>query len=70
MGVHKATLTQAGATLGDTVRVTIERDPDPLPADRDPREAPEFPPPWPLRAGAASAGPMSTDQLVACTRQM
>jgi hypothetical protein len=38
MGVHKATLAKAGAGLGDTVAVAIERDPDPLPADRVPRE--------------------------------
>jgi hypothetical protein len=36
MGVHKSTLAQAGAALGDTVAVTIERDPDPLPTDRVP----------------------------------
>lgn len=36
MGVHKATLEKAGAAKGSTVRVTIERDPDPLPTDRVP----------------------------------
>jgi hypothetical protein len=36
MGVRKATLAAAGATLGDVVTVTIERDPDPLPTDRVP----------------------------------
>jgi hypothetical protein len=38
MGVHTATLRQAGAALGDVVDVTVERDPDPLPADRVPPE--------------------------------
>ena len=36
MGVHKATLAKAGAGLGDEVRVTIERDPEPLPNDTVP----------------------------------
>jgi hypothetical protein len=36
MGVHKATLARAGAALNDTVSVTIEGDPDPLPTDRVP----------------------------------
>jgi hypothetical protein len=38
MGVHKATLAQAGAKVGDEVAVSIERDPDPLPNDRVPPE--------------------------------
>ena len=38
MGVHKATLAAAGATPGDTVAVTVERDPDPLPTDVVPPE--------------------------------
>jgi bifunctional DNA-binding transcriptional regulator/antitoxin component of YhaV-PrlF toxin-antitoxin module len=38
LGVHKATLAAAGAKLRDGVRVTIERDPDPLPNDRVPEE--------------------------------
>jgi hypothetical protein len=36
MGVHKATLAQAGLKLGDEVIVKIERDPDLLPNDRVP----------------------------------
>ena len=38
MGVHKATLAEAGASKGDAVAVTIERDPDPLPNDRVPAD--------------------------------
>jgi hypothetical protein len=38
MGVHKATRAEAGASKGDAVAVTIERDPDPLPNDRVPAE--------------------------------
>jgi len=36
MHVHKATLAEAGAKLGDRVRVTIEPDPEPLPTDAVP----------------------------------
>jgi hypothetical protein len=36
LGVHKATLAAAGAKAGDTVEVTLERDPDPLPEDTVP----------------------------------
>ena len=38
MGVHKATLEAAGATLGDEVEVTIARDTAPLPTDRVPAD--------------------------------
>jgi hypothetical protein len=36
MGVHKAVMAEADVKLGDAVRVAIERDPEPLPADRVP----------------------------------
>jgi len=36
LGVHKATVLAAGASIGDTVDVTVLLDPDPLPEDAVP----------------------------------
>jgi uncharacterized protein YdeI (YjbR/CyaY-like superfamily) len=50
MGLHKATLARAGAGLGEEVRVRIERDPEPLPADTVPPDLARA-----LRANARAA---------------
>jgi hypothetical protein len=50
MGVHKATMSAAGVKVGEAVLVAIERDPDPLPADRVPADLARA-----LRANEAAA---------------
>ena len=50
MGVHKATLAKAGLERGNEARVSIERDPEPLPTDTVPPDLARA-----LRANARAA---------------